>query len=313
MFPEFVEKLVSGDKVILAKLLSLVESEALASSSKVEEIFSSLPENDKSFRIGVSGPPGVGKSTFIEALGQKLIVNGHKVAVLAFDPKSPVSGGSILGDKTRMQKLVKEKNAYIRPVAGGVLGGLHPAALEMVVLLEASGFDRVIVETVGIGQSEFHLTHVVDMTLTLIQPGSGDELQGMKRGILELVDLVLINKSDGELETPAKRALVTFEGILKLLKNPHSFYDRKVLAMSALNNLGIEEVIKETETFYKKLSTDLLQRRHDQAEKWFWVLLTYTLQQQLSHKKENIHKSIELIRQGKMRPLTVAWDMAEKL
>lgn len=238
-----VASLRSGNRRALAKAITLVESTHLkdmeASRLLLEQV---QPLAGGSLRIGISGVPGVGKSTFIEALGLALIRRGHKVAVLAVDPSSPQTGGSILGDKTRMLELSAHPDAFIRPSpTGGVLGGVARATREAISLCEVAGYDRILVETVGVGQSEYEVASMTDLFLLLALTGAGDGLQGIKRGILEITDLLIINKADGDNKPIAKVAAKEYEAALHLL-HPHR--NVPVVLASALNNEGIREVIE---------------------------------------------------------------------
>ncbi len=237
-----LDTLKSGNRRALAKAITLVEStrpkDAEASRLLMEQI---QPLAGGSLRIGISGVPGVGKSTFIEALGLELIRRGHKVAVLAVDPSSPQTGGSILGDKTRMVELSAHPDAFIRPSpTGGVLGGVARATREAISLCEAAGYDRILVETVGVGQSEFEVASMTDLFLLLALTGAGDGLQGIKRGILEITDMLIINKADGDNKPRAKVAAKEYEAALHLL---HPNRDVPVVLTSAIQNEGVHEVI----------------------------------------------------------------------
>ena len=238
-----VALLQSGNRRALAKAITLVEStrpkDIEASRLLLEQV---QPLAGRSLRIGISGVPGVGKSTFIEALGLALIRRGHKVAVLAVDPSSPQTGGSILGDKTRMVELSAHPDAFIRPSpTGGVLGGVARATREAINLCETAGYDRILVETVGVGQSEFEVSSMTDLFLLLALTGAGDGLQGIKRGILEITDMLIINKADGDNKPIAKVAAKEYEAALHLL-HPHR--DVPVVLTSAINNEGVDEVIE---------------------------------------------------------------------
>jgi len=237
-----LDTLKSGNRRALAKAITLVEStrpkDAEASRLLLEHV---QPSAGRSVRVGISGVPGVGKSTFIEAIGLELIRRGHKVAVLAVDPSSPQTGGSILGDKTRMVELSAHPNAFIRPSpTGGVLGGVARATREAISLCEAAGYDRILVETVGVGQSEFEVASMTDLFLLLALTGAGDGLQGIKRGILEITDMLIINKADGDNKPLAKVAAKEYEAALHLL---HPNRDVPVVLTSAIQNEGVNEVI----------------------------------------------------------------------
>lgn len=239
-----LEQLIAGNRRSLAKAITLVEStlpeDAAASREILEKV---IPHSGKSIRLGISGVPGVGKSTFIEALGLELIERGHKVAVLAVDPSSPHTGGSILGDKTRMIELSSHPSAFIRPSpTAGVLGGVARSTRETILLCEAAGYDRILIETVGVGQSEFEVASMTDLFLLLALTGAGDGLQGIKRGILEITDMLIINKADGDNRPRATVAAKEYEAALHVL-HPHKSVP--VLLTSATEKMGIDEVIEQ--------------------------------------------------------------------
>jgi LAO/AO transport system kinase len=241
---EFVGGILQGNIMILSKAITLIES-SLSSHQKIaqEIIEQCLPHSGKSIRVGITGVPGVGKSTFIESLGMNLISKGKKIAVLAIDPSSQRSKGSILGDKTRMEDLANHPNAFIRPSASsGSLGGVARKTNETVILCEAAGFNTIFIETVGVGQSETAVHSMVDFFLLLMLAGAGDELQGIKRGIMEMADMILINKADGDNIQKAKNAKVQYETALHLFPLTESGWTPKVETCSALNHEGIELV-----------------------------------------------------------------------
>ena len=237
------EAILSGDRRALAKAITLVESQRETDRDAAQTLLKSLlPHTGSSIRIGVTGVPGVGKSTFIETFGQHLIEKGHRLAVLAVDPSSPVAGGSILGDKTRMERLSRSEAAFIRPSpAGKALGGVAFKTRESLLLCEAAGYDVILVETVGVGQSEHQVAGMVDFFLLLMLPGGGDELQGIKKGILELADAIVVNKADGASETLARTTQQHYRGAMSLLKH-EGFWEPKVMTCSALHQQGIEAV-----------------------------------------------------------------------
>ena len=241
---EFVTGVLNGNITFLSKAITLVESTNIKHQQKANEILNfCLPHANKSIRIGITGVPGVGKSTFIETFGKYLTAQGKKVAVLAVDPSSSVNKGSILGDKTRMEALVTDKNAFIRPSPSGTsLGGVAQKTRESIILCEAAGFDTIIIETVGVGQSETVVHSMVDFFLLLKLAGAGDELQGIKRGIIEMADAIVINKADGENKQNAKIAKVAFNRALHLYPLKESKWQPKVLTASALHNSGVEEI-----------------------------------------------------------------------
>jgi LAO/AO transport system kinase len=273
MIPD-LDDIRSGDRRALARAITLAESRRRDHRLAAEKLLEGLlPQTGGAVRLGISGVPGVGKSTFIEAFGLRLIEMGKKVAVLAVDPTSPVSGGSILGDKTRMEALSRSPAAFIRPSpTGGTLGGVAGRTREALLLCEAAGFDVVIVETVGVGQSETAVKDLVDLFLLLLLPGGGDELQGLKKGIVEIADILCINKADGELQAEARRAAAEYRGALSLLRPAHKDWMPPVLLVSSREDRGIEEVWAEIERFFSVMapSGEVARRRSEQAKAWFW-------------------------------------------
>lgn len=261
----------AGDRRSLARAITLVESARGDHVREAQVLLSSLMDSTgTAHRVGVSGTPGVGKSTFIEALGMHLIGAGKRVAVLAIDPTSPRTGGSLLGDKTRMQALAAHADAFIRPSPSGLhLGGVARKTREAMLLCEAAGFDAVIIETVGVGQSEGAVRDMVDTFALLLQPGSGDELQGVKRGVLELCDVIVVNKADGELLAAAKRARLEYERGMHLLRPQDP---ARVLIASALDGTGVPEAWEELVAHRAQLADSgaLGERRAEQAERWLW-------------------------------------------
>ena len=239
-----IQGVLNGNKTDLSQAITLIESQNNKHSEDIKKLISKcIPYSNKSLRIAITGVPGVGKSTFIEQLGLFLIQQGHKVAVLAVDPSSSVSRGSILGDKTRMENLVQESKAYIRPTASGnSLGGVARKTRESILLCEASGYDVLLIETVGVGQSETAVHSMTDFFLLLKLAGAGDELQGIKRGIIEMADAIVINKADGENIKAAKKAKVEFNRALHMYRSKPNGWTPKVKLASALNNKGIDKV-----------------------------------------------------------------------
>ncbi|MCE9522744.1 MAG: methylmalonyl Co-A mutase-associated GTPase MeaB [Alphaproteobacteria bacterium] len=274
---ELAAAIVNGDRRALAKAITLVESHRPQDEAAAAALIGcALPHAGRAVRIGLSGAPGVGKSTFIEALGTWLTSKGKRVAVLAVDPTSRRSGGSILGDKTRMVKLTQEPNAFIRPSpAGATLGGVARRTRETMVLVEAAGFDVVLVETVGVGQSETAVADMVDMFIVLVSPGGGDELQGIKRGIMELADLVVVTKADGDLTQAAVRAGAEYRGALHLMRSKFEGWSADVRMVSSTEGKGIAEVWAEVEKFQTCLSkTGAWERsRRSQRVAWLWAEL----------------------------------------
>ena len=269
---ELGARLVAGDRRALARAITLVESRRVADQEAAEKLLLAiLPQTGRAVRLGISGTPGVGKSSFIERFGLLLTGQGKKVAVLAIDPSSQLSGGSILGDKTRMEKLARDPNAFIRPTpAGAALGGVARRTREAMLLTEAAGFDVVLIETVGVGQSETTVAGMVDMFLLLLAPGGGDDLQGIKRGIMELADLVIINKADGDLLPKARLAAADYRMALQLMRPRHAEWKPQVQLASALLNEGIAEIwttIGMYRAALEKTGTWQAQRSR-QAEHW---------------------------------------------
>jgi LAO/AO transport system kinase len=269
---EYVKGVMDGDRVALGRAFSLMESINEGHREKANQVLSQLlPQSGNAIRLGISGVPGVGKSTFIEAFGMHLIEEGHRVAVLAIDPSSEVTGGSILGDKTRMEKLSSHPNALVRPSAcGGWLGGVARSTREAIIVCEAAGFDVVIVETVGVGQSETSVASMVDFFLLLTLAGAGDELQGIKRGIMEVADGIAINKSDGDNIPHAKAARIQLQSALRLMRSPAEPWQPKVTLCSSLTGDGINEIWKiiSQHRQWGVQSGHLAERRRQQALYW---------------------------------------------
>ncbi|MBI1182424.1 MAG: methylmalonyl Co-A mutase-associated GTPase MeaB [Alphaproteobacteria bacterium] len=268
------DKLRAGERRALARAITLVESTRADHRQEAQKLLDLImADTGRAIRLGLSGAPGVGKSTFIEALGKHVTGLGHKVAVLAVDPSSARSGGSILGDKTRMEELSKDPDAFIRPSpAGATLGGVARRTREAMLLVEAAGFDVVLIETVGVGQSETAVADMVDMFLLLQSPGGGDDLQGIKRGIMELADLIVVNKADGALEQPAKLAQSQYNSALKLMRPRSPNWKPHVLLTSALAGKGIGEVWDAVTDFESVMveKGELHSNRASQARAWMW-------------------------------------------
>ena len=265
---------LEGDRRALAQAITLIESTRTDHRSIASDLLEKvMPYSGKAIRLGISGVPGVGKSTFVEALGNHVIDSGHRVAVLTVDPSSAISGGSILGDKTRMELLSRRPEAYIRPSpAGKTLGGVTRRSREALILCEAAGFDVVIVETVGVGQSETKVADMTDMFVLLQLPAGGDELQGIKRGIMELADLILINKADDQLKVLAERSAADYRNALRLLRPRSVNWKVEVRTCSARDGDGIAEawdlVLKHRSVH--EASGELKTRRAAQARDWMW-------------------------------------------
>jgi LAO/AO transport system kinase len=265
---------LAGHRPSLARAITLIESTRPDHRANADALLEKLlPHSGNSVRIGISGVPGVGKSTFIESFGTHVINCGHRVAVLAVDPSSKRSGGSILGDKTRMEELSREEKAFIRPSpSGGTLGGVARRTREALLVCEAAGFDVIVVETVGVGQSETAVADMVDMFLLLLVPGGGDELQGIKKGIVEMADAIVVNKADGDLAAAAQRAARDYQNALHLLRPSSQHWSPPVLLCSALSNKGIDEVWTTVERYHDVLGRagEIATKRTSQARAWMW-------------------------------------------
>jgi LAO/AO transport system kinase len=267
----------AGDRRGLAKAITLVESQRTDHRAAAQRLLERLlPETGRAVRVGISGVPGVGKSTFIEVFGLYLIGLGKRVAVLAVDPSSARSGGSILGDKTRMARLSAAPEAFIRPSpAAGSLGGVARRTREAMLVCEAAGYDVVLVETVGVGQSEVTVASMVDFFLVLMLPGAGDELQGIKKGIVEIADALAVNKADGDNVARAGRAAAEYKSALRLFRHNSANWDPPVLTVSALEARGMDETWAMIMEHHEKLSAsgELEQTRRQQQRAWFWAML----------------------------------------
>jgi LAO/AO transport system kinase len=296
---DFVARILQGDRVALGRAITLVESTRPEHRQKAEAILDKcLPHAGNSFRIGITGPPGVGKSSFIEAFGTKLVLEqGKRLAVLAIDPTSQVTHGSILGDKTRMERLSTEPNAFIRPSpAGKTLGGVANCTQEAMLLCEAAGFNTIFIETVGVGQSETAVAGMVDFFLLLLLPGAGDELQGIKRGIVELADLIAINKADGEQKELAKVARQDYAQALHLFPAKENSWQPKAVTCSTLTGEGLEgiwQVILDYQSNVKD-SGWFERNRLAQMSMWFRAQFEQQLKQILFSSNDYLNKFVEL-------------------
>ncbi|NNC50055.1 MAG: methylmalonyl Co-A mutase-associated GTPase MeaB [Flaviramulus sp.] len=308
-----IAKILDNDITALSRAITLIESKNSQHLEKANTIIKEcLPHSNNSIRIGITGVPGVGKSTFIETFGSHLTQLGKRVAVLAIDPSSTITKGSILGDKTRMDALVKDKNAFIRPSASGEsLGGVARKTRESIILCEAAGFDVIIIETVGVGQSETTVHSMVDFFLLLKLSGAGDELQGIKRGIIEMADSIAINKADGDNLKKAKIAKVEFNRALHLYPEKSSKWQPKVTICSALHNEGIDEIWDIILNYVEitKKNKYFNQKRNEQNK--FWLI--QTIENQLKSEffnspkiKKELIKQLKLIETNKTTPFTAA-------
>ena len=296
---ELIAGILQGDKTSLSRAITLVESTNPEHLVKANEVIKGcLPYANNSVRIGITGVPGVGKSTFIEAFGTYLTSIGKKVAVLAVDPSSSISHGSILGDKTRMEELVKNENAYIRPSASGdTLGGVARKTRETIILCEACGFDTIIIETVGVGQSETAVHSMVDFFLLLKISGAGDELQGIKRGIMEMADTIVINKADGDNVAKAKLAKTEFNRALHLFPAKSSGWIPKVTTCSAYEKTGIDAIWEIISEYFELVKSNHYFEEKRQNQNQFWMM--ETINEQLKSHFYNHPNVIQLLEENK--------------
>lgn len=306
----------SGNIRSLAKAITLIESRNPDHSTAAADLLDNLlPDSGNSIRVGISGVPGAGKSTFIEALGLHLIHQGHKLAILAVDPTSQLSGGSILGDKTRMEELARETNAFIRPSpSGDTLGGVARKTRETMLLCEAAGYDVIIVETVGVGQSEVTVASMVDFFLLLQLPNAGDELQGIKKGVMEIADAILVNKAEGDNRPKAELARQQYANALHLLRPKSQHWQVPAMLCSALHNQGIEEVwhtILDFVTIMKQ-QKEFETKRRLQANDWMWALVQEDLKE-LFRRNKNVASMLDQVQSGVLQGTTSPGAAARRL
>jgi LAO/AO transport system kinase len=311
-------RLVEGDRRALARSITLVESTRPDHRSAAAALLDTvLAHTGGAIRLGITGTPGAGKSTLIEELGGNLTAAGHRVAVLAVDPSSRRSGGSILGDKTRMERLARDPRAFIRPSpSGGSVGGVARRTREAALLCEAAGFDVIVVETVGVGQSEVAVADMVDCFCLVVAPGGGDELQGIKRGIIELADVVVVNKADGDLLPAARRAIADYRQAVHLLRPKHAGWEVPVLATSALEGAGVDEAWAAVEKLVAHLREDdaLDRLRAGQAVAWMWDEIREHLMDSFRRDPGVATRwsdAEEAVRAGRVSPGTVARRLLE--
>lgn len=302
---EYAEEIRNGSRLHLSKAITLIESTNRDRQETGQDLLQLLlPDTGRSIRIGITGVPGAGKSTFIEAFGKMLCEQGHRVAVLAVDPSSSISGGSILGDKTRMQDLSRHPNAFIRPSpSSGTLGGVHRKTRETMLLCEAAGYDVILVETVGVGQSETIVRGMVDYFLLLVLTGAGDELQSMKKGIMELTDAIVVNKADGDNEKLAKKTVREYKQILHFLQPATPNWTTSAYAVSSLKNIGLDLVWKDINKFQNQMKETgyFDQRRLLQTKDWFRAMITDRLIDEFfSQKKKNANDLENQLVQGEL-------------
>lgn len=319
-----LEELVAGvlacDRTVLGRAITLVESENAADRALADELLEELlPHACDAYRVGITGVPGVGKSTFIDALGMQLVSEGRRVAVLAIDPTSSLTGGSILGDKTRMARLARHEDAFIRPSpSSGSLGGVARQTRATMGICEAAGFDTILVETVGVGQSETVVEELVDFFLVLMLAGAGDELQGIKRGILELADLVAVNKADGDNRAAAERARAEYAGALQLLRPKTPAWTPRVNCVSALEGSGLPELWAAVEEHHRLLkeSGELQERRSEQLRRWMWQLVEDGVRRAVRTQEpvRGIADELEVeVRDGRVQPGAAAREILRAL
>ncbi|WP_304516468.1 methylmalonyl Co-A mutase-associated GTPase MeaB [Cecembia rubra] len=314
----YIEGVLKGDRMVLSRAITLVESSLLSDQLLAEKVMEGvLPYSGKSIRIGVTGVPGVGKSTFIESFGKILLDKGYKLAVLAIDPSSPKSGGSILGDKTRMEELSADKRAYIRPSpAGASLGGVSARTRESMILCEAAGHDVILIETVGVGQSEIAVKGMVDFFLLLMLAGAGDELQGIKKGIIEMCDALIINKADGENVEAAKRAKREYANALHLFPAKESGWVPQVKTCSALEKSGLEAAWEMIIEFKDKMTANgyLEFNRQEQRANWMQEHVRYLIENSFLHNpqvKSRMGEILPGIKSGKYSAIAKARELVD--
>lgn len=316
---ELAEGVRAGKRRHLAKAITLVESNREADQKVAQELINRVHDVKETVRVGISGVPGVGKSTFIEALGNVLVEEGLKVAVLAVDPSSPATGGSILGDKTRMETLSSRKEAFIRPSpTSGTLGGVAKRTRESMMLCEAAGYDVILIETVGVGQSEFEVASMVDCFLVLMLPGAGDSLQGIKRGIMEIIDILVINKADGDQERMAKNAISEYQNAFHMLTPKYEDIQVRFLTVSSTKKIRIDQAWQSIKDFIAELKEkEIFQtQRKEQELNWFKRLVEDEVLRVLWNSKENkiiVKNLIIKIREGKISPSKAALELLDKI
>jgi LAO/AO transport system kinase len=310
----------AGDRATIARAITLIESTRVDHRAVARRLVQELlPDTGKAIRVGITGAPGVGKSLTIDTLGSYLTARGHKVAVLAVDPSSVRTGGSILADKTRMTRLANDPNAFVRPSpAGGTLGGVAANTREAMLICEAAGFDVVLVETVGVGQSETAVADMTDFFLVLLLPGAGDQLQGLKKGVIELADMIAVNKADGDNLKRATEAAAEYRAALQILTPRSADWTPPVLTYSALTGIGIDELWAQVLKHRERLmvSGEFAARRHAQQLKWMWTMLEQRLFAQLRSDpaiKAKLPKIEAAVSEGRLSPALAADQIAAAL
>lgn len=312
------EGLVAGNRAALARAITLVESRREDHRAAARQMLQGLmPRTGGAIRLGITGVPGVGKSTTIDALGSNLTAAGYKVAVLAVDPSSSRTGGSILGDKTRMARLAIDPNAFVRPSpSSGTLGGVAAKTRETTLLCEAAGFDVVIVETVGVGQSETTVADLTDFFLVLMLPGAGDELQGIKKGIIELADMIAVNKADGDGLTRARAAAAEYLAALHILAPASKVWSPPVVTISGLADIGLDKMWEKVLDHRRKLEAvgELQTKRRAQEVRWMWTLVEERMHARLRHDpavRERVPKIESAVRAGQMAATVAAEEICQ--
>jgi LAO/AO transport system kinase len=315
-----IDKLLAGDRAALARAITLIESKRADHRAAARKLLDAvMPHTGKAMRVGITGVPGVGKSTLIDALGSKLTATGRRVVVLAVDPSSTRTGGSILGDKTRMARLAADPDAFIRPSpSSGTLGGVAAKTRETMLLCEAAGFDVVLVETVGAGQSETAVADLTDFFLVLMLPGAGDELQGLKKGVIELADMIAVNKADGDNAGRASAAAAEYRAALQILTPASATWSPPVLTVSGLAGQRLDSLWAKILDHRGRLAAtgELARKRREQDAKWMWALVDERLHQRLtgdaSH-RERMRRIEQAVAKGEISPTAGADDIAQLL
>ncbi|WP_319410662.1 methylmalonyl Co-A mutase-associated GTPase MeaB [uncultured Cohaesibacter sp.] len=306
------KQILEGNRASLARAITLVESRKPAHRAIARELLTQLlPHSGKAHRVGITGVPGVGKSTTIDQLGKNLTEAGKKVAVLAVDPSSTRTGGSILGDKTRMEQLCTDPNAFIRPSpSAGTLGGVAARTRETMFLCEAAGYDVILVETVGIGQSETTVADMVDFFLVLMLPGAGDELQGIKKGVLEIADMIAVNKADGDGWARARKAAAQYRAALHIMTPVSQNWTPPVITISGLANESLDKMWKQVELHQQKLSAtgELQEKRSGQQVRWMWSMLEDRMKSLLKE-NESVTRLLEQV-EGRVESGTLPASVA---
>jgi LAO/AO transport system kinase len=316
----FAEKIRGGERAALARAITFAESRRAdhqaAARALVQEL---IEETGKAVRVGITGVPGVGKSTTIDALGSLLTAQGHKVAVLAVDPSSKRTGGSILGDKTRMKSLAHDRDAYIRPSpSAGTLGGVAAKTRETMLLVEAAGFDVILVETVGIGQSEITVADMTDVFVVLMLPGAGDELQGIKKGVLEIADIIAVNKADGDNEARARDAAGDYKAALRILSANSGAWTPEVLTVSGRENIRLDTLWERVLACRgaREKSGEFAERRAGQQVRWMWDMVEARFRERLAEHPRLAERVPQLegaVAKGELAPTLAADEIAKVL